>query len=251
MNSIYEELKRKLGDEFDPNAGFSTLDMIHFPAPVRRIVRIMLRKAEMSHEELHKKIQELPEEKRPSPKEVDDSLEAMIEVGWLERVERDGGNLYRIDMGKKSGSEVTRASPNQKTKSTMSKLWDTFDEAAKEEGKPALDLRREKGTASTSDILAGLGEGKEEEKKEKEKEETPPDPIKAEAEPNKAATPLSSTPSASDKKEPVKETKEAPMITQQDATPTGPPKLSRPEPKKKAGKRLLDSLFKSDKDKEE
>ena len=231
MNSIYEELKSQLGDGFDPSAGFSTLDMIHFPDPVRRIVRIMLRKAEISHEELHKTIQELPEEKRPSQEEVDESLDAMIKVGWLEQTEREGGKHYRIDMGKKAGSEVTRASPSQKTKSTMSKLWDTFDEAAKDEGKPALDLRRDKGESST---------GKEETKETPRQKETPPVPIKTGQSPTKAATPLSGTSPAPDKKPDekafVRDTKEA---------TSAPKKTSKPERGKKTGKGLIDSLFKS------
>ena len=243
MNGIYEELKRQLGDGFDPKAGFSTLDMIHFPAPVRRIVRIMLRKAEISHEELHKTIQELPEEKRPSKEEVDESLDAMIKVGWLERTEREGSNHYRIDMGKKAGSEVTRASPSQKTKSTMSKLWDTFDEAAKDEGKPALDLRRDKGESSSTDMRASPS--KEEKKKTPSQNETPPVPIKTGQSPNKAATPLSGTSPAPDKKpdekEFAKETKEAASAPKK----TGKPESGKQEASKKTGKRLIDSLFKS------
>jgi hypothetical protein len=247
MNSIYEELKRQLGDGFDPKAGFSTLDMIHFPAPVRRIIRIMLRKAEISHEELHKTIQELPEEKRPSEKEVEESLDAMIKVGWLERIERDGSNHYRIDMGKKAGSEVTRASPSQKTKSTMSKLWDTFDKAAKDESKPALDLRRDKGKPSPMDALADLG--KEEKKETPSQKETPPAPAKAEQSPAKAASKLSGSPEAAtstpdkkpDEKEFVKETKDAASAPKK----TAKTESDKSERGKKTGKSLLDSLFKS------
>jgi hypothetical protein len=250
MSGIYEQLKSQLGDGFDPKAGFSTLDMIHFPAPVRRIIRIVMRRMEVSLEDLNKAIQELPEEKRPSQEEVDESLAAMIKVGWLEQTEREGVSYYRIDMGKKAGSEVTRASPSQKTQSTMSKLWDTVDEAAQEGEKPALDLRRDKRKSPTADLQAGL-----EKKETPSQEEAAPAPTAGQSRYKESAQPSGSPkekPPApvekTESKEPVKEAATSSLASQKEAGSTpaksdGPPKSSKRH--KKAASRLLDGLLKN------
>jgi len=153
MSGIYEEIKRHLGANVDANTGFSTLDMMFFPAPVRRILRMMMRKVEMSYDELRKQIDELPEEKRPLPEEIDESLDALVKIGWLAMTMTGNARVYRLEMGIKAGSAVTKASPEASTKSTISHLWDTFDEAAENEEKKSPELRRARSGRSTPSVL--------------------------------------------------------------------------------------------------
>ncbi|NDJ53804.1 MAG: hypothetical protein GYB68_12055 [Chloroflexi bacterium] len=115
--------------EQEEGQGFSTLDMMALPAPMRRVTRIMMRKREVTREELDQAIQDmLPEEKRPTPEELEEALVNLVDINWLEKVETDEGITFRVRMGRKTGSDISRSGPQRdRQHSTMEALWDTVD----------------------------------------------------------------------------------------------------------------------------
>jgi hypothetical protein len=118
------------------STGISTIDMMGMPGPIRRIIRIMLRKSTLSYDGILEQVNKLPEEKRPSEKEVKEALDALVSMEWLHSYEEDGETIYSVKMAKKVGSEEsrsgTRQQPNQS--STMGDLWGALDEGAEAAG---------------------------------------------------------------------------------------------------------------------
>lgn len=116
------------------SSGMSTLDLMGETAPVRRVVRFMLRKSTQTYAELCEAIDALPEGKRPTREELDGALERLCEMEWLFREEVDGQVIYSIKVQPKVGSDVSRAGTGgEKASRTMKKLWDAVDSTAEED----------------------------------------------------------------------------------------------------------------------
>lgn len=113
--------------------GMSTLDLMGASGTERRIIRIMLRKPKISHSELMKQLNELPEEKRPSAEAVQEALTDLCDKGWLVKDEGDEATIYKVNLSDKVGSDQSRAKPRPKPKTEsrpgpgMKDLWDSID----------------------------------------------------------------------------------------------------------------------------
>jgi predicted transcriptional regulator len=123
-------------DQNDPQklSSPSTFDLMSMPAPERRVIRIMLRKPVASYPDLCKIIDALPDHKRITRTELDKALAGLCEKGWLSREEVNDVYVYKVNLGTKTGSDVSRAGPSQKEKKerprrgpSMSDLWDSVD----------------------------------------------------------------------------------------------------------------------------
>jgi hypothetical protein len=84
--------------------GFSTTDFLNTNPALNRMIKLFLHKRKMSYKEISEKIEALPEDKRLSREELDDTLKSLIEMAWLETTEEDGVLYYTVNMKSKIGT---------------------------------------------------------------------------------------------------------------------------------------------------
>ena len=106
----------------------STLDMLGMPDAARRVVRIMLRRPQMTYDEIRTAMDALPEGKRASRAELDEALVLLCQLKWLIKEETVENVIYKVGIGTKPGSDVTRAGPKREAGQTqIEQLWDAVD----------------------------------------------------------------------------------------------------------------------------
>jgi hypothetical protein len=59
-------------------------------------MKLFLRRIRLTPAELDTAVEELPEEKRISREELNEAMNALLELGWLKKVENDGQVLYTV-----------------------------------------------------------------------------------------------------------------------------------------------------------
>lgn len=109
----------------------STLDFMSIPAASRRLLRILLRKSEISDADLRVLVAELPEDKRPTDSEYQEAIADLTGRTWIVEYEMDGKPYYRVNLGSKVGSDESRTKPADLGKDydgpSMPELWDAVD----------------------------------------------------------------------------------------------------------------------------
>lgn len=108
MSGLADQLQEILGKP--GGEALSTLDLMSLPSPVRRVINLMLRKVKITYPELCKTVAELPEDKRLSPAELDEILDALCRVGWLDQEQSGDITTYKVSLSPKPGS-VSADSP--------------------------------------------------------------------------------------------------------------------------------------------
>ena len=145
--------------------GVNTLDLMSMSVPVRRIVRLMLRHRSLAYSEICAKLDELPEEKRISRADIDQALQDLCDLNWLERIDTGDVVSYGIHIKPKEGSETSRAgdrdSSKRRSSHTMQDLWDAVDDgdAASEGGlraKREMDSLHQEADKKTKGKKRGL-----------------------------------------------------------------------------------------------
>jgi len=92
-------------------AGLSTLDLMGSSPSVNRVVRMMLKKPQMTYRELLEIATQLPEEKRLSAQTLQEALDTLIGMGWLGKTGEGDDAVYHVVLKPKaSSSEQLRSS---------------------------------------------------------------------------------------------------------------------------------------------
>lgn len=76
----------------------SVLDIADLPPTQRKIMRLILRKVEMTYKELCAAVEALPEVERLSRAELDQALQTLSQNRWLLRAEKDQVASYRVNL---------------------------------------------------------------------------------------------------------------------------------------------------------
>ncbi len=78
-------------------SGTSAFDLLgDAPLNQRTLMRLFLRRVELSMAELEQAVAELPEEKRMTGDELKEALAALLHQGWIGRKERNGNVIYSV-----------------------------------------------------------------------------------------------------------------------------------------------------------
>jgi predicted transcriptional regulator len=105
--SIYDRLKKKLEVQ-KYEEGISALDLASLPAPLRKIMRTMLREVEMTHVAIHQSIDETPPAENWGHADLDQALNELVKQNWLiRRGEGDRVN-YTVNLRRKAGSSLDK-----------------------------------------------------------------------------------------------------------------------------------------------
>lgn len=121
----------------DQASSLNTMDFMSMPGPMRRLLRMMLKKPVATYKELCEMTDAMPEDRRITREELDKTLVDLIEKGWLVKDEgKEAANpTYKIHLGAKEGSDqsrdVTRSTDDTRTRKRegprMKDLWNAVD----------------------------------------------------------------------------------------------------------------------------
>ncbi len=95
-------------------SGISVLDLAKLPPDQRKIMRVLLRKVEMTYSDLCKDVEAMPEADCIDQGTLDKALEALCEQGWLTRMS-DQDVTYKVNFRRKPTSRLPK------------NIWDALD----------------------------------------------------------------------------------------------------------------------------
>jgi hypothetical protein len=107
------------------------LDLAELPPTQRKIMRLVMRKVEISYADLCVAVEALPESDRLSQAELDQVLQTLGQENWLVRVEKDQLVTYKANLRRNPGSKETNKPKRN--------IWDVLslgDEPARSGNKP-------------------------------------------------------------------------------------------------------------------
>ena len=77
--------------------GLSSFDLLgNVPPTHKTVMKIFLRRIILSPEELVAAVAELPEEKRMTKEQLDEAIQALLGLGWLKQIEKNGQMVYTV-----------------------------------------------------------------------------------------------------------------------------------------------------------
>ncbi len=88
--------------------GISILDLAKLPPNQRKIMRVLLRKVEMTYSDLCKAAEAMPEADRMDQGELDEALETLCKQGWLTRTS-DQDVTYKVNFRRKASSSLPKS----------------------------------------------------------------------------------------------------------------------------------------------
>jgi hypothetical protein len=101
--SIFDRLQKKL-DVQKAEEGITAGDISELPAPLRKIMRLMLREVEMTYAAIIEAVEATPGPERMSRQTIDEALEALTTQMWLVRRGEGDKMNYMVNLRRKAGS---------------------------------------------------------------------------------------------------------------------------------------------------
>jgi len=126
MSGLFDKLQNEL-DIREKKGGITPLDLAELPTPLRKMMRTMLRKLELSKSEIAKVLDDLPAEDRKEVKDLDSALKILIKQGWLISLGEDENQRYKVNLRRKQGSTLAA--------SIFDKLEERMEERTQDESK--------------------------------------------------------------------------------------------------------------------
>ncbi len=103
--SIFDRLQKKL-DVQKQEEGITAGDIADLPLPLRRIMRLILREVEMTHNAICEAVEAMPGPDQLSRQAVIDALDELTRQNWLIR-RGEGERLnYMVNLRRKGGSQL-------------------------------------------------------------------------------------------------------------------------------------------------
>jgi hypothetical protein len=138
MGGLFDPLQGRSGDQ-ERNDGLTALDLMDLSPTLYRVMRLMLRRGEMSHVQLGEANTNLPEGDRLSQVELDEAVKSLCEQHWLLQQGEGQSITYKINLRRKVGNALNTFARRNQASSTLSKnIWDALD-AKPEPDKPPQD----------------------------------------------------------------------------------------------------------------
>ncbi|GAB4426102.1 MAG: hypothetical protein Kow002_15450 [Anaerolineales bacterium] len=114
MSGVFDRLQKEIEDK-QKDGGITPLDMVDLPPALRKIMRLMLRKIQISYPELAEAMQSMPEKERLSADDLDEAIATLVEQSWLIKLGDGERAIYKVNLRRKSGSTLA------------SGIWQTLD----------------------------------------------------------------------------------------------------------------------------
>jgi hypothetical protein len=126
MSGLFDKLQNEL-DIREKKGGITPLDLAELPAPLRKMMRTLLRKVELSKTEVAKVLEDLPADDRKEIKNLDSALKTLIKQGWLISFGEGDNQRYKVNLRRKQGSTLAA--------SIFDKLEERMEERGQDESK--------------------------------------------------------------------------------------------------------------------
>jgi len=105
MSGIFDRLQNEL-DIRQQEGGVSALDLADLPAPLRKLMRLMLREVEMEYESLYEAAKGMRKSDFTKKSDFDKALIALVESNWLIQRGQDKLKYYSVNLRRKAGSNL-------------------------------------------------------------------------------------------------------------------------------------------------
>jgi len=105
MSGVFDRLQKEIEDK-QKDGGITPLDMVDLPPALRKIMKVMLRKVQMSYPELTEEMKNVPEKDRLSNKELEEAIATLVEQSWLMKLGEGKRAIYKVNLRRKSGSTL-------------------------------------------------------------------------------------------------------------------------------------------------
>jgi hypothetical protein len=105
MSGVFDRLQKEIEDK-QKDGGITPLDMVDLPPALRKIMRVMLRRVQMSYPDLMEAMKGVPEKERLSPDELEEAIATLVEQSWLMKIGEDERAIYKVNLRRKSGSTL-------------------------------------------------------------------------------------------------------------------------------------------------
>ncbi|MCB8942491.1 MAG: hypothetical protein H6658_01825 [Ardenticatenaceae bacterium] len=106
MSGLFDKLRSEIDKRKAGQEGMRPTDLLTLPPEQRRVMRLLLREVQLSYPEIVTAVSHLPASQQLTPAELDNSLTELTQAGWLIRMGQDELITYRVDLRRKSGSQV-------------------------------------------------------------------------------------------------------------------------------------------------
>ena len=115
MAGLFDRLQNELDDR-DKEGGITALDLAGLPAPLRKLMRLMLRKIELDTPSLRQAVDAMPEKGRMEKAELDQALDELCKKSWLIRRGEGDSVSYKVNLRRKASSTL------------MDSIWSSLDD---------------------------------------------------------------------------------------------------------------------------
>lgn len=118
MAGVFDRLQSKIEDK-QKEGGITALDLADLSPSLRKIMRLMLRRLQLSYPQLCAAMEEMPEAERMPRGDLNKALDTLYEQAWLVRLGQGEKAIYKVNLRPKSGSTLA------------SGIWNSLDEKLK------------------------------------------------------------------------------------------------------------------------
>jgi hypothetical protein len=144
------QASRKCGKkEFDVPEQISLLDLMELPAPLRRIVRMVLREISMTYSQILSALEKLPEPQRPDRRSTDMALHELTSMRLLIRFFANHEANYRVNLAYRT--------PHVTDETLWQKADFTSIERAEQQWQPAFQAAGADGTIEIGELVMRRG----------------------------------------------------------------------------------------------
>ena len=105
MDGIYDRLQKQIDDR-RKEGGISVLDLADLPPTLRKIMRLMLKRLQMSYPQLREAFEQMPEGERLTRAYLDEALKELSEQAWLIQIGEGERAIYKVNLRRKAGSQL-------------------------------------------------------------------------------------------------------------------------------------------------
>jgi len=114
--------------------GIKASYLLDLPPQQRRVMRLLLRHAELTLDDLRKALDALPEAERLTSDEIDSAIKVLIEQNWLIRLEANAVVSYKANFQRKTASDSENPAPRRRSASPVARgVWDALEAKDKNE----------------------------------------------------------------------------------------------------------------------
>jgi hypothetical protein len=115
------------------STGLNLFDLTGATPAQRTVIRILLRRINLTHRDLMADVQSLPEGSRLSEAEIVEALEALIQQKWLWKDGEGADTTYSVRLRKRVSRVRARVDLSQRHTSAFTQMWGLLEERALDE----------------------------------------------------------------------------------------------------------------------